>query len=49
MKKLFLLIFSAALLTSCVSDERRLERELADIDDYILSTGLDFEASGTGL
>ncbi|CAI8364677.1 MAG: FKBP-type peptidyl-prolyl cis-trans isomerase [Schleiferiaceae bacterium] len=49
MKNFLLLAVAAFLMTSCVSDERRLERELADIDAYIESTGLDFQPTGTGL
>lgn len=49
MKKAVLALFAFVALTSCVSDEKRLERELEDIQAYVNSTGLEFKTTGTGL
>tara|TARA_B100000927_G_scaffold123813_1_gene99809 strand:- start:1249 stop:1698 length:450 start_codon:yes stop_codon:yes gene_type:complete len=37
------------LFASCTTDEQRFNNEIAEIEDYISSTGLDFTATGTGL
>jgi len=41
--------FGLLLFASCTTDEQRFQQEIAEIEDYIASTGLDFTPTGTGL
>ena len=49
MKKIFAICFGVFVLNSCTTDEQRFNREIAEIEDYIATTGLDFTPTGTGL
>ena len=49
MKKILAICFGVLILNSCTTDEQRFNQEIAEIEDYIASTGLDFTPTGTGL
>lgn len=49
MRTPILLTIAALWLSACTTDERRFENEVAEIEAFIASTGLDFTPSGTGL
>ena len=49
MKKILLFLIAVLLLSNCSSDQKRLEQEMDDILVWIDDSGLEFNASGTGL
>jgi FKBP-type peptidyl-prolyl cis-trans isomerase FkpA len=49
MRKFTAFVFALVALMGCTTDEQRFNREIAEIEDYIASTGLEFTATGTGL
>ena len=49
MKGFTAIALGVILFASCTTDEQRFNNEIAEIEDYISSTGLDFIATGTGL
>ena len=42
MKKFTAIALEVVLFASCTTDEQRFNNEIAEIEDYISSTGLDF-------
>ncbi|MEY2964078.1 MAG: hypothetical protein RL754_1339 [Bacteroidota bacterium] len=47
---MFLFVASATMiLSACTTDERRFENEVAEIEAYIATTGLDFQTDGNGV
>ncbi len=42
MKGITAIALGVLLFASCTTDEQRFNREIAEIEDYIATTGLDF-------
>jgi FKBP-type peptidyl-prolyl cis-trans isomerase FkpA len=49
MKKTLPFLLMLVLFVACTTDEARLNREIAEIENYIATTGLDFTETPSGL
>ena len=49
MKKTIPFLLMLVLFVACTTDEARLNREIAEIENYIATTGLDFTETPSGL
>ena len=49
MKKALPFLLVLVLFVACTTEEARFNREIAEIEDYIATTGLDFTQTPSGL
>jgi len=49
MKKALPFLLALVLFVACTTEEARFNREIAEIEDYIATTGLDFTQTPSGL